>query len=88
MKRQGTAVRFLGLNAADTPDGARAFVQAYGWTWPSLRDPQRALSRRLGAVYQPAFYAIDARGRLVGGFQGGGTPARWSALRALLRPAK
>ena len=81
-------MRFLGLNAADTPAGARAFVRAHRWTWPSLRDPQRTLALRLGASYQPAFVAIDARGRIVGGFQGSGTPERWSALLALLRPGR
>lgn len=77
-------MRFLGLNAADTPDGARAFVARYGWTWPSLSDPQRALARRFGATYQPAFVLIDAKGRFVGGFQGAGSPARWNALTARL----
>jgi hypothetical protein len=60
-------------------------VRRYGWTWPSLRDPERALARRFGATYQPAFFLIDARGRYVAGFQDAGTPARWDALVAELR---
>lgn len=75
----------MGLNAADTPDSARTFVRRYGWTWPSISDPQRARARTLGATYQPAFILLDARGRIVAGFQGGGTPARWSALLARLQ---
>ena len=70
----------LGLNAADTLGGARAFVARYRWTWPSLQDPRRALAKRFGATYQPAFILIDARGRVVGAFQSAGTPARWDAL--------
>lgn len=85
MRTQGTQLRFLGLNAADTPAGAKAFVRRYGWTWPSLRDPQRALARRFDATYQPAFILVDAQGRVVGGFQGAGSAARWDALVARLR---
>lgn len=84
MKQQGTKFHFLGLNAADTPAGATAFLKRYGWTWPSIRDPERKLARRFGATYQPAFILIDARGRYVDGFQSGGTPARWNALKAKL----
>ena len=78
-------MRFLGLDAADTNAGARAFLKKYGWTWPSIVDPQRKLARRLGAAYQPAFFLIDAQGRFVAGFEGAGTPARWDALKRKLR---
>ena len=81
-------MRFVGLNAADTPAGARAFTKRYGWTWPSISDPGRTRARRLGATYQPAFILLDARGRIVAGFEGGGTPARWSALLARLRSTR
>jgi hypothetical protein len=69
-------------------DTARAFVLAKGWTWPSLYDPQRTLARRLGATYQPAFFAFDAKGRLVTGFTGAGSPAKWTALRARVQPQR
>jgi hypothetical protein len=64
--------------------GARAFLRRHGWRWPSLRDPERRLARRLGATYQPAFFAVDANGRVVAGFQDEGSPARWNALKAAL----
>ena len=79
------AVPFLGLDAADTPPEAQTFVRRYGWTWPSLRDPNRTLARTFGATYQPAFILIDAKGRFVGGFQAPGTVQRWNALVAKLR---
>jgi len=60
-------------------------VSRYGWTWPSIQDPQRALARRFGATYQPAFILIDAKGRFVYAFQAAGTEARWNALIARLR---
>jgi hypothetical protein len=85
VKQQGKTYRFLGLNAADTPESARAFLRRYGWTWPSISDPRRTLARRLGATYQPAVILIDAQGRVVGGFQDAGNPARWNALKAKLR---
>lgn len=84
MKQQGSAYRFLGLNAADTNPTARAFVKRYGWTWPSIVDPRRTLARRLGVEYQPAVLLIDARGRFVAGFEGAGTPGLWNALKRKL----
>lgn len=85
MKHQGSAYRFLGLNAADTNANARAFLKRYGWTWPSIVDPTRTLARRFGADYQPAVFLIDARGRFVAGLQGRGTPALWNDLKRKLR---
>lgn len=84
MKKQGNAFRFLGLNTDDTNADARLFLKRYGWTWPSIVDPKRTLSRRFGATYQPAVILVDAQGRFVGGFQGAGTPARWSNLKRQL----
>ncbi len=85
MKQQGSRYRFLGLNAADTPASARAFLKRYGWTWPSISDPQRSLARRFGVQYQPAVILIDGKGRFVAGFEGYGTPARWNELKNKLR---
>lgn len=85
MKQQGSRYRFLGLNAADTRPTARAFLKRFGWTWPSISDPQRRLARRFGVEYQPAVILIDAEGRIVAGFEGHGTPARWNALKSKLR---
>lgn len=59
-------------------------MRRYRWTWASISDPRRTLARRLGATYQPALIAIDAKGRYVGGFQGRGTPSRWNRVKALL----
>lgn len=80
MRKQGKRLHFLGLDAVDDVAYGLAFQRRYGWTWPSLRDPERKLALRLGATYQPAFILIDAQGRVVGGFQAAGTPARWAAL--------
>ena len=60
-------------------------MRRYGWTWPSIRDPERALARRFGMTYQPAFILIDAKGRYVAGFQDAGTEKRLNALVEKLR---
>jgi hypothetical protein len=75
---------FVGLNVADTPDDARAFVREQGWTWPQLHDPDRTLARSLGADYQPHVILFDAAGEAVASFAGGGTETDWEALLARL----
>lgn len=74
----------MGLDVADTPDEGRAFVERYGWTWPSISDPARARARKLGADYQPHVIAVDAKGRIVASHEGGGDEASWAALAAQL----
>ena len=69
---------------ADTPDEASAFVDVYGWTWPSISDPARELARRLGADYQPHFILIDAEGRIVYAWEGGGDAQVWESMTAEL----
>ena len=56
----------------------------FGWNFESIQDPSRALARRLGAEYQPFVALIDADGRIVGTFGGGGTADDWAALAARL----
>jgi hypothetical protein len=73
-------LEFVGLDAADTPARGRAFVKEFGWTWPSIQDPERRLSKRLGSDYQPYVAVIDADGNLVATFDGGGDEATWEAL--------
>jgi peroxiredoxin len=62
----------------------QAFIERYGWTWPSLRDPQRALARRLGATYQPHVILIDASGGIVDTWEGRGDAGVWGAMAAKL----
>ena len=75
---------YLGINVADTPDEARAFVERYGWDWPSIRDPGRDLARALGADYQPHFIVVDEEGRIAATHQGGGDAGVWGALASRL----
>jgi hypothetical protein len=75
---------YLGLNAADTPAGARDFVSEFGWEWPSISDPRRELAKTLGADYQPEVIVIDAQGRIVASLEGAGDDEAWEALAAKL----
>jgi hypothetical protein len=65
---------------ADDVESAQKFVQANGWTWPSIHDPGRERARRLGADYQPHVIVLDHDGSVIASFGGGGTPADWQAL--------
>jgi thiol-disulfide isomerase/thioredoxin len=75
---------YLGINVADTPDEARAFVERYGWDWPSIRDPSRERARRFGADYQPHFILVDEDGRVVTTHEGRGDDEIWESLVAQL----
>jgi hypothetical protein len=60
------------------------FVEEYGWTWPSILDPDRVRARTLGADYQPHFVLVDADGRVVASHDGGADEEIWSGLLARL----
>ena len=72
------------MNVADTPEDAAAFVDRYGWTWPSIQDPDRDRARQLGATYQPYFVLVDAHGGTVDIWDRGGDDAIWQAMLAKL----
>jgi hypothetical protein len=76
---------YVGLNVADTPGDARAYLRKYGWTWPQIEDPDRELEGRLGAVYQPVVIVLDEEGRIAARHIGGGDEAAWEALAEELR---
>ena len=70
---------FVGLNVADTPEDARAFLRRHGWTWPQILDTRAERARALGGEYQPYVALIDEQGRLVATYDGG-THEDWEAL--------
>jgi hypothetical protein len=73
-------LEFVGLNVADTRTRALDFVRRYEWTWPSIVDPERRRAKALGAEYQPYVAVIDADGRIVASYAGGGESSTWEAL--------
>jgi len=58
-------VRFLGLDVLDARPDARAFIQEFGWPYPSLFDRTGAIRDRLGLIGQPVTIFYDAEGVLV-----------------------
>ncbi len=61
----GDRVRFLGIDVLDARADARAFVEEFGWPYPSLFDRTGAIRDGLGIVGQPATLFYDAEGTLV-----------------------
>lgn len=73
----------LGINVADNAEHARDFVEEFGWTFPSLVDPDRRIAAQLGASYQPVYALLDADGNLVARTLSG-TPSGWAAMLSAL----
>jgi hypothetical protein len=71
---------YVGLNVADTPQQARAFLRKYGWTWPQIEDPGRVLEGELGGLYQPVVIVLEEEGRVAARHIGAGDEATWEAL--------
>jgi peroxiredoxin len=68
------------VNISDDPGAAQEFVEKYGWTWPSLADPDVELAGSLGLYGHPAVAVLDESGVVVARHIGGGDPATWEAL--------
>ena len=52
----------VGVLTDDPPDPARAFVDEYGATWPTVLDPERAIKAAYRVAARPQTYFIDADG--------------------------
>jgi cytochrome c biogenesis protein CcmG, thiol:disulfide interchange protein DsbE len=70
--RFGDRVQFLGIDIEDSVAAARAFMRRFGWSFPSVRDPDFPSSFRpgLGFAAQPNTLFYDASGDLVSTWQG------------------
>lgn len=67
-RRRG--VLFLGLNMQDVRGDALDFLRRFGQTFPNVRDPSNATSRKWGATGIPETFFISARGDVVGHVRG------------------
>jgi thiol-disulfide isomerase/thioredoxin len=86
----GDRVQFLGIDIEDSVASARAFMRRYGWTFPSIRDPDFPSSFRpgLGFAAQPNTLFYDASGRIAATWQGPLTPDRLrEGIRTILGQA-
>jgi cytochrome c biogenesis protein CcmG, thiol:disulfide interchange protein DsbE len=59
-------ILFLGLNMQDLTDDARGFLDEFGVTYPSIREPSNEIARAYGTTGIPETYFISGRGRVVG----------------------
>ena len=60
-KRNATVV---GVNLRDVSTEALSFVDRFGLTYPSLRDPDADFARDYGATGYPETFVLDRRGRI------------------------
>ncbi len=72
----GDRVQFLGVDIIDSRESARAFMQEFGWPYPSVFDGAGAIRDGLGFIGQPDTLFYDASGKLVSTWQGPITPGR------------
>jgi cytochrome c biogenesis protein CcmG/thiol:disulfide interchange protein DsbE len=70
------------VNISDDQGEAKAFIRKYGWTWPSLVDPDVELAGSLGLYGHPAIAVLDERGVIAARLIGGGDVETWEALAA------
>jgi thiol-disulfide isomerase/thioredoxin len=72
-------VEFVGIDAKDTRDGARAFVRKFGTTYPSLFDPEGKITQAFSSVNPsalPTTLILDRQGRVAVQFPGMVTKSR------------
>jgi cytochrome c biogenesis protein CcmG/thiol:disulfide interchange protein DsbE len=74
-------VRFVGVDARDVEDDARAFVRRYGLNYPHGRDHGADVADRWGVTGYPETFVLDRTGRAVQWFAG---PIDATALRAAI----
>jgi hypothetical protein len=70
----------VGVNISDDPGAAQAFLHKYGWTWPSLADPDLELAGSLELYGHPAVAVLDDNGVVVARHIGGGDTETWESL--------
>ena len=54
---------FVGINFQDSKEAARGFYDAYGWTFPSVFDPEGQIAFSLGLQGTPTTIFLDSRHR-------------------------
>jgi cytochrome c biogenesis protein CcmG, thiol:disulfide interchange protein DsbE len=70
-QRYGERVVFLGVDARDSEDDARAFLKRYGITYPNVVDAHEEITGRLGLRGFPTTYIFDRAGKVRASVVGG-----------------
>jgi cytochrome c biogenesis protein CcmG/thiol:disulfide interchange protein DsbE len=61
-KQYAGKVQFLGVDIQDQTVPARAFIEKYGWIYPSVADPTGAIRNGLGLIGVPVTLVFDRNG--------------------------
>jgi cytochrome c biogenesis protein CcmG, thiol:disulfide interchange protein DsbE len=61
-KEYAGQVQFVGVDVQDQLAPGRAFIEKYGWTYPSVFDPSAAIRDSFGLVGAPHTIFFDAQG--------------------------
>lgn len=61
---QGQGVEFLGIDYRDNREGAIAWIEDFGVTYPSLFDPDGRTAALLAFPFVPDTYVVDAGGTI------------------------
>lgn len=57
-------VLFLGINVRDTKVDARAYLDEFGVTYPSVYNKDSSIAYKFRVLFIPTTYVLDARGRV------------------------
>ena len=63
--RTHPAAQVIGVDLNDTTSGARAFYQRWGWTHPSIFDPNGSIAARLGVTGTPTTFFLNRSHQVV-----------------------
>lgn len=55
---------FVGVLTDDPPEPARAFIEEYGATWPTVADPDKGIKAAYRVAARPQTYFVDGGGIL------------------------
>lgn len=75
----------VGLDTQDNSGAARAFYSQFGWTHPSIADPDGSMAASLASQGLPTTLFIDTRGRIASRIVGA---SNYAGFTAGLRAAK
>ena len=82
---QPKGVRFVGIDIQDQPDSAKAFMQTFNVSYPSLNDPNDQIALDFHSTVPPASIpttlVIDRSGRIAARIYG---PATYEELKTLV----
>jgi len=82
---QPKGVRFVGIDIQDQPDSAKAFMQTFNVSYPSLNDPEDQIALNFHSTVPPAAIpttlVIDRSGRIAARIYG---PCTYKELKSLV----